>query len=277
MISRALPKAEAIRAAERNCPGPVLGLDTATTQAVVGLIAHGRVVSEQSPPATGHGALLPEAVEQVLGACGVSHKDVAAVAVGMGPGSFTGLRVGLSYVKGLALGLGLKVVGVPTLDSIAMSALERGGRAPGTLVCPVLDAKRGEVYTALYRVGADEIEKLTDDLVITLQDLLSRIRDEVIFAGDAGALAALAAATGNRFAGELVTLGALASRGGWVARLGLARLVHGETEDAATVEPLYVRRAQAALGRASATLGETGIWSQETRNSSGSMRSTTRS
>src|ERR1019366_6091018 len=104
---------------------PVLGLDTSTPIASVAVIAHGTVAASVARPVTSHGAALPGAVDELLGAGGLAIGGLGAIAVGTGPGSFTGLRIGLSYAKGIAMASGCGLVGVPSFDAMALAALER--------------------------------------------------------------------------------------------------------------------------------------------------------
>ena len=88
---------------------------------------------------------------------GIEWSDIKLIGISLGPGSFTGLRIGLSTAKGLAFSLGVPIVGVPTLDALAANI----AGCPGDVICPVLDARKGQVYTACYRCrydcGADRI------------------------------------------------------------------------------------------------------------------------
>src|SRR5579863_1512449 len=150
--------------------GPVLGLDTSTQIASLAIIARGEVVGSISRPLTSHGAALPGVVDELLSGSGLKIRDLKAIAVGIGPGSFTGLRIGISYAKGIAMASGCATLGVPGFDAMALTALEGDNAALGAqlgrLVCVVVDARKGEVYTALYRVVADGLEKLAEELVV---------------------------------------------------------------------------------------------------------------
>src|SRR5271167_3853973 len=164
MTSRALFRVNRLLE-QAAATSPVLGLDTSTSIASLALIAHGKVAASLARPVTSHGAALPGAIDEILGAAGLSIRDLGAFAVGTGPGSFTGLRIGISYAKGIAMASGCAIAGVPAFDAIALALLERNniglGTELGRLVCVVLDARKGEVYAALYRVVADGVEKLT--------------------------------------------------------------------------------------------------------------------
>ena len=253
---------------------PVLGLDTSTPIASLALIADGAVVGSRARPVTSHGATLPGAVDEVLGAAGLAIGDVGVIAVGTGPGSFTGLRIGLSWAKGIAMASGCALVGVPSFDAMALAALERNNTDPGRLVCVVMDARKGEVYAALYRVVADGLEKLSEELVIALEDLASRITEDVMFAGDQRAknAAALVESRGHKVAVSETEV--LDLRGVCVAAIGGARFSRGQTDRAASLEPLYIRTLESTFKPTSknpAGTGTEGVWSIERKNSFGSI------
>src|SRR5438045_233914 len=100
MTSRGLCRADRLLA-QASSTGPVLGFDTGTSIASIALIVNGRVAGDIARPATSHGAALPGAVDEILSSANLRPSDLAGIAVGIGPGSFTGLRIGLSYAKGL--------------------------------------------------------------------------------------------------------------------------------------------------------------------------------
>ena len=265
-VNRLLEQAAATR--------PVLGLDTSTSIASLALIAHGKVAASMARPVTSHGAAIPGAVDELLSAAGLAIRDLGAIAVGTGPGSFTGLRIGLSYAKGIAMATRCALAGVPSFDAMALAALERDNTDPGRLVCVVADARKGEVYAALYRVVADGLEKLSEELVITLDHLASRITEDVMFVGDQRAkeAAAVAQSRGHRVA--LSEAGILDLRGVCVAAIGGARFARGDTDRADSLEPLYIRTPEATFKPAKkypADIGTEGVWSIERKNSFGSI------
>lgn len=225
--------------------GPVLGIDTGTPVASLGVVSQGRVLAVLARPVQSHCAGLPAAVDEVLEAAEVAMGELAAVAVAIGPGSFTGLRVGLGYAKGLVMARGLAIAGVSTMDAMALCALGAGLRE-GTMVCPVIDARRGEVYAALYRFVGDALERASGDLALPLAEIAGRIAGETVFVGEskAGEACSLAAANGR---GAVVLGGAeLHLRGSFAAAIGAARVARNEADNAARLEPLYVRAPDAS-------------------------------
>jgi N6-L-threonylcarbamoyladenine synthase/protein kinase Bud32 len=139
----------------------VIAFDAATEHVAVGLAALGADGSlatvaavDFSAPRAALGRLLP-AVEELLVAAGVSREDISAVAVGRGPGSFTGVRIAVASAKGLAHGLGVPLVGLGTLDAVAWRFADRDA-----VIGVVGDAMRGEVYPCRFRCGAGQCERL---------------------------------------------------------------------------------------------------------------------
>ncbi len=130
----------------------VLGLDTATAATVAGVLRGDEVFEARHDPAPdarpGHATELLGLVDAVLERSGLDRRELDRVAVGTGPGSFTGLRIGLATARGLAQGLGVALVGVSTLRTLAA-----GAQAP--TVAAVIDARRGEVFAAAWRDGAE--------------------------------------------------------------------------------------------------------------------------
>jgi tRNA threonylcarbamoyladenosine biosynthesis protein TsaB len=214
------------------------------------------VLAEASHAVASHGAELPEAVAGLLEVAGLAVGRLKAIAIGIGPGSFTGLRVGLSYAKGLKLAIGCALLGIPSLDTLALTALaEISATAAPRLICPVLDARKGEVYAALYRTSGNGLEKLSDDLVVTLENLAPHLGTDVLLVGDAKAEEACrwVVRVGGR--ATCLEMTGLRLRGRVVAALGAARLVTGEADNAFVLEPLYVRSAEAIFKAGPLTSG----------------------
>lgn len=224
----------------------VLGIDTATWTAGVGIIDGDDTLAETSRPIDGgsHATTLLPMIDAALGTAGLGLSDLDLLAVSIGPGSFTGLRIGLSFVKGFSLAAGLPVVGVPTLEAFARAA----GKRPG-LVCPVLDARKRELYGAAFRWRGNELERVHEDAVVSPQRFVARLTAPCTLIGDG--VDAYEPIWRAHFAHrvELVPLRMCPSRGGTVASLG-ARLCESRgPDDPAQLAPIYLRKSEAELHR----------------------------
>lgn len=189
-----------------------------------------------------HAEVLLPAIDRLFLMTGFVPEDVDLLACTVGPGSFTGLRIGVSTVKGLALATGKPVVGVSTLETLAMNAIP----SP-QLVCPMLDARKGQIYTGLYRVGPDCRPQavIPERLADAAQFLRELDQEEVIFLGDG----AIRYEELIREAGK----GRNIVRGGGRQRLmasavGLIGVQHyrcGDVVDTLTFAPRYLRLSEA--------------------------------
>lgn len=224
----------------------VLGFDTATLNCSVALIDDDQLISVYSLHSyLSHSQRLLSSIHGLLARAGLTLEDISALAISVGPGSFTGLRIGLSTAKGLAFATGKPLVGVPTLDAAASSL------APtNRLICPMIDARKGQVYAALYQYReASKLQKLTADMALYPQDLCELIREPAIFVGSG--IEAYGPLWRERLKG-LAHFASFASHAPWaasVARLGLERLRRGEGDDPRTITPFYVRRSEAEIQR----------------------------
>jgi tRNA threonylcarbamoyladenosine biosynthesis protein TsaB len=226
----------------------ILAIDTSTRVGSIALV-EGPLLKAQNIldiRATYNQRLLP-GIERILTDAGWSLDDLDGFAVSLGPGSFTGLRIGLSIVKGLAWATGKPLVGVPTLDGLAANV----SFVP-YMICPILDARKGEIYAALYRQGDEGIpERLTSYMAIKPEEMLALISETTVIIGD-GLLS-----HGDYLRRELGNLLVLAPphlsviHASSVAWLGWHRLRSGEFEDVSSCTPLYVRPSEAELNRKS--------------------------
>ena len=236
--------------------GPVLGLETGSATASIGLVSGGRIVASAAHKVASHCADLPTMVDDVLRGAGMEIRDLAAVAIGIGPGSFTGLRVGLSYAKGLAIGARIQLVGIPSLDALALCGSDSIAARPGMTICPILDARKGEVYVSLYAVVTDALEKKESDSVVPLDEFASRITGEVLFAGESKATEAGALVEHHGGKASVIGAAEFLRRGSFVAALGAARVAHKDVDEVATLEPLYVRAPEASVKSTAVDPGE---------------------
>ena len=222
---------------------PILAFDTATPCARVAVLSpDGACLAAAEKVATRHSSNLLHLCDEVLTAAGVTVAGLDAIACGAGPGSFTGLRVGMAVAKGLALADATPLVLVSSLHTLAVDLMNAG---QAELVLPCIDAGKGQVYGRLYRRGEGSPTPLGEDDWILGPDDLCRL----VQAQAAGATV-LAGGNGlDRYAEIFRTqLGAASLRPSIagpsalaVGRLALARLSRGEHDDLATSVPRYGR------------------------------------
>jgi len=140
----------------------ILGIETATDVCSTALAHNGKIVGEQSVAEKNiHSEKLLLLIDQLLRESMLSKKELRAIAVSIGPGSFTGLRIGLSTAKGLAVALNIPVLAVPTLDAIAESFRRTTAKRDDLMFCATIDAKRNEAYYAFYSIG-DDVRRLSE-------------------------------------------------------------------------------------------------------------------
>ena len=224
----------------------ILAVDTASKSSSAAVIRDGNVVAE-SVILTGetHSKTVMGVIGGVLQHSGIPVDDIDAFAVTRGPGSFTGLRIGISIVKGLASAGNKPIAGVSALDSLAHQA-----PLPDCLLCPMLDARRGEVYFARYRCSRNgEIKKETDDSAAPPEKILAGIHEPCLFIGD-GSLVyrdTIDEKMGNRavFAPHFMNM----IRASAVGTLGRIKLENNDTFSAETLEPLYLRKSDAEINK----------------------------
>lgn len=221
----------------------VLALETSTLAGGVALVDAERLVAEYLLDVSiTHSERLMGVIDRALADARWTPRDLEGLAVSIGPGSFTGLRVGVSAAKGLALALGLPIAAVPTLD--AMAAAVPWAALP---VCPVLTARRDEVYTSLYRHDGEGLRREWDYVALPPADVAARLHEPTLVIGDGAVL------VDSPHARRLPPPHRLPSPA-CVAVLGHARLRLGEVVGPAELTPLYLRPSQAELRRRAATL-----------------------
>ncbi len=232
----------------------ILAIETSTPAGSVALFEappagdgfwdRGRILGETAltSPET-HSARLMPAVDRLLRDACHTIRQVQGIALGLGPGSFTGLRIAVSTVKGLAYSLGVPVVGVPTLDALAHNV-----PFASTQICAVLDARKKEVYGALFRGnGEGQLAKGSEDWVLSPEDLCLRVVEKTLFLGNA------LETYGEVFREKLGSRALFAPpelcapRAAVVARLALPDFKAGRTLDVFSFTPLYVRRSEAEV------------------------------
>ena len=221
----------------------ILAFESSAKPASVALLRDGKLLSvyTQCSQLTHSRTLLPMA-EDMLKNAELTLRDVDLFAVAHGPGSFTGVRIGVSTVKGLAWALDKPCTGVSTLEAMAWHGLAAGG-----FVCPVMDARRSQVYNALFEIRDGAPVRLTGDRPISLQELAEEVRGlqaPVFLVGDGAEL------TARFFAAQGVPFTPAPENLRWQSAWGVAMCAkEQEPGNADSLLPVYLRLSQAERER----------------------------
>jgi tRNA threonylcarbamoyladenosine biosynthesis protein TsaB len=216
----------------------VLALDTTTRTGSCAVVSDGRLLREDcSDPGRAHATRLPADLMMLLARVDLHLRDIDVFAVAAGPGSFTGLRIGIATMQGLAFAAGRPLVGVSALDALAAIA---GAAQVATWV----DAWRGEVYSAIYRDGI----AVADPIVAPPSQLLEQIDGPATFIGDGAASYrdAIERALGANASVHDPPAPPLAAT---IARIAAGRVLAGDCPPPHAIRPIYVRRPDAELAR----------------------------
>ena len=225
-----------------------LAFETSAKAASVALTENGKLLGE-SYQNTGltHSQTLMVMAEDLLKQCGRTVSDVTAVAVAAGPGSFTGVRIGVAAAKGFAWGGRIPCYGVSTLEAMAVSLGVYEG-----YICACMDARRSQVYNALFRVEKGRITRLTEDRAIALADLkadLERVEGPIFLVGDGAQLTWKTLSEGIE-ALVLPPEHRVHQRAVGVALLAEQKQAAGDPGDGNGLSPNYLRLSQAERERA---------------------------
>jgi tRNA threonylcarbamoyladenosine biosynthesis protein TsaB len=238
----------------------VIGIDTASRTASVALVENGSLISQRTHPCcesigngdtrrskNNHAETILPLLELLLGSTGVSLQDITGFALSNGPGSFTGLRIGLSTVKGLAYGSKIPIVAISTLFAHAARVTNYDG-----LICALLDARKNEVYAAVFRKNGQVINRITEDTIASVANLIAIAQDlrrgmPCLIVGDGAAVYEnfMRDLPGIRLHDATNDLTIAAT----VARLAEDRFQSNEVDDLGTLTPVYIRPFEAAFKR----------------------------
>jgi tRNA threonylcarbamoyladenosine biosynthesis protein TsaB len=221
----------------------ILGIETSTKTGSVAVVSEAGVIAQYSLNIeVTHSERLMSTVDRVLRDTGLAIADMDGYAVAIGPGSFTGLRIGLAAVKGLALATGKRVAAVPTLRALAWNL-----PFAAYPICPMLDARKNEVYASLYQFDGALLHQTMPEAVIPLARLAERITGNVVITGEAAHLFRedIGKFFGDRalIAPRSVVLPSAAA----VAEIGLDMIMNNKQTDPDTLVPLYIRRPEAEV------------------------------
>lgn len=221
----------------------ILGIETSTKTGSVAIVSEEGVVAQYSLNIeVTHSERLMSTVDRVLKDTGLEVHDLDGFSVAIGPGSFTGLRIGLSTVKGLALATGKPIAAVPTLQALAWNL-------PYSLypICPLLDARKNEVYAALYRFAGTALVQVLPETAISIFRLAEQISEKVVFTGEGSRIFrdGIQEVFGER--AVFAPHSAVLPSGAKVAEIGLDMIKSGRQAEPDRLTPLYIRRPEAEV------------------------------
>jgi tRNA threonylcarbamoyl adenosine modification protein YeaZ len=210
----------------------LLAIDTSTDYLSLAVMDGEKAVSRihRSAPRS-HSSLLMPMIGRILKRSKIKLKDLDGFCLSIGPGSFTGLRIGAATVKGLAFVTKKPIAAVPTFDAIA----ENGKRFNGVL-CPVLDARKGKVYACIYKSDGKTVKKISGYLLMPAEELIGRLRkyDNVLFLGDFAERAA------KLLPASKISAGSWQPKPEAVGRIGAGYFRKRKFVRAEDLEPLYI-------------------------------------
>ena len=223
----------------------ILSLDSATESASCALLDDEKLLGEITfNYKKQHSIITMPMIDSLLKNTGTDIKDIDGFVVSKGPGSFTGLRIGMATIKGLSQGLNKPLISISSLDALAHNLAFSEG-----IICPIMDALRNNVYTALYKFEENKLVRLSDYMAIHIDELLEELKkydSKVIFIGDGtykfkDYLVEKTEGLNIGFAPTSLNLVKASSLG----ELGLNHLKNEEDENIFSIAPIYLRKSQA--------------------------------
>lgn len=226
----------------------ILALDSSGLVASVAIVEEEQIVAEYTVnyKKTHSQTLLPM-LDEIVKMTDMDLQTIDAIAVSGGPGSFTGLRIGSATAKGLGLALHKPLIHIPTLEGMAYNLY-----GSSAVICPIMDARRNQVYTGIYRFSEEKLEVLEDQMAISVEELIQKLNEKgekVVFLGDGVPVYADQLKEGLKISFAFAPANMNRQRAASVGLLGIAYLKQGKTETAREHEPNYLRVSQAERER----------------------------
>ncbi|MCI8379683.1 MAG: tRNA (adenosine(37)-N6)-threonylcarbamoyltransferase complex dimerization subunit type 1 TsaB [Lachnospiraceae bacterium] len=227
----------------------LLGIDSSGMTASAAIVSGDILVAEftVNNKQTHSQTLLPM-IDQVVKMSGIGLEELDGIAVAAGPGSFTGLRIGSSTAKGMALALNKPIIPVPTLEGMAYRMAGFGG-----VICPLMDARRNQVYTGIYRMSGSRMECLLEQCAVDILDITAKVNElneNVVFLGDGVPVHRAVLEEKIKVSYQFAPLHLNRQSAASVAALGMIYMEEGKIEDAKDHKPIYLRQSQAERERA---------------------------
>ena len=215
-----------------------LAIDTCTDTASVAVVEDGEVLAELSwRSGQNHTVQLLPHLAHLLTKANLDIESTSGIIVAKGPGSYNGLRVGISTAKVLAFSLGVPIVGISTLETEAYQHAETG-----LPVCPIFNAGRGEIATATYQMTDNEWRQMVAEHLTTVDTLCSQITAKTVFCGEFVASIATELREQLKEMAVIPPPASILRRAAFLAELGVKRMKAGDYDDVASLQPLYLRR-----------------------------------
>jgi len=230
----------------------VLALETATMAGSIAIVDDDRLIGEVKVNVkVAHAERLMASIDWLLKASGVSIKEIDAFGISIGPGSFTGLRIGLSTIKGFSYSINKPIVPVSTLDAFARTI-----PFCTYFICPMLDARKNEVYTGLYKWGKELCEKVISETAIKpanfLRDVkkfynLKGIKEPTVFMGDGAKIYKKIISDTLQTNAIFAPASKMSPSASSVAEIAIEKLKEGLFPDSVSLTPFYIRKSEAEI------------------------------
>lgn len=220
----------------------VLGIDTSSIMTTCAVIDGEKLLGEYSlNQDMSHSEKLVPMIKEVLDNLNLKIEDIDLFAVSVGPGSFTGLRIGVATIKGFAHLYDKDIIGVSTLEALAYNLSQRD------IIVPMLDARRNRVYTGIYEWKQDGLKNILEDTALEIEELIHILKDyESIYVNGQGSLVyrdKLIESLGDKI--KFSTIGNNEARGSSICELARKKYLEGKRDDYFTLSPDYLRPSQA--------------------------------
>ena len=227
----------------------ILGIESAALVASVAIIDENVTIAEYTTnfKKTHSETLLPM-LNEIVKMTGVDLKELSAIAISGGPGSFTGLRIGAASAKGLGLALDLPLIHVPTLDAMALNIY-----SSNALIVPIMDARRNQVYTGIYK-NDHQLEVVRESMAVSIDELLDILREidkeeKIVFLGDGVPVFREYIDENFEIAHDFAPANLNRQRASNIAMLGMEMFKEGKTMISDDMRPEYLRKSQAERER----------------------------
>lgn len=221
----------------------ILSVDSSSSTATCALVKEDKILGEINlNDKKEHSVILIDLIDSLLTRCNLTLDDVDGFAISEGPGSFTGLRIGMATIKGLAFGSNKPCLAISTLDTLAYNVVNFNG-----IICPIMDALRGNVYSNLYKNNNGKLEAISEANCLSIEELVSVLKEKnepVIFLGD-GLIKHKEYLLENLNNLSFAPLNSNYPKASSLGELALQLFNSGVTQDLNKIAPVYLRKSQA--------------------------------